>query len=164
MNRRHKADEYIRLVERIREVRPDMALSGDFIVGFPGETDQDFEDTMRLVREVHYAQAYSFKYSPRPGTPGADLPDHVEEAVKDERLQRLQALLNEQQYAFQDSLVGREMDVLLEKKGRFDRQMVGRSPWLLPAIIDDNEDQVGEIIRVKITGTGTNSLIAQKLV
>jgi len=164
MNRRHKADEYIRLVERIREVRPDMALSGDFIVGFPGETDQDFEDTMRLVREVHYAQAYSFKYSPRPGTPGADLPDHVEEAVKDERLQRLQILLNEQQYAFQDSLVGREMDVLLEKKGRFDRQMVGRSPWLLPAIIDDNEDQVGEIIRVKITGTGTNSLIAQKLV
>jgi len=116
------------------------------------------------VREVHYAQAYSFKYSPRPGTPGADLPGHVEEAVKDERLQRLQTLLNEQQYAFQDSLVGREMDVLLEKKGRFDRQMVGRSPWLLPAIIDDNEDQVGEIIRVKITGTGTNSLIAQKLV
>ncbi len=163
MNRRHKADEYIRLVERIREVRPDMALSGDFIVGFPGETDQDFEDTMRLVREVHYAQAYSFKYSPRPGTPGADLPDHVEESVKDERLQRLQALLSEQQYAFQDSLVGREMDVLLEKKGRFDRQMVGRSPWLLPAIVDDNEDAVGEIIRVKITGTGTNSLIAQKL-
>jgi len=164
MNRRHKADEYIRLVERIREVRPDMALSGDFIVGFPGETDQDFEDTMRLVREVHYAQAYSFKYSPRPGTPGADLPDHVEEAVKDERLQRLQALLSEQQYAFQDSLVGREMDVLLEKKGRFDRQMVGRSPWLLPAIVDDNDDQVGDIIHVKITGTGTNSLIAQKLV
>lgn len=164
MNRRHKADEYIRLIERIREVRPDMALSGDFIVGFPGETDQDFEDTMRLVREVHYAQAYSFKYSPRPGTPGADLPDHVEEAVKDERLQRLQALLSEQQYAFQNSLVGREMDVLLEKKGRFDRQMVGRSPWLLPAIVDDNDDQVGDIIHVKITGTGTNSLIAQKLV
>jgi len=164
MNRRHKADEYIRLIERIREVRPDMALSGDFIVGFPGETDQDFEDTMRLVREVHYAQAYSFKYSPRPGTPGADLPDHVEEAVKDERLQRLQALLSEQQYAFQNSLVGREMDVLLEKKGRFDHQMVGRSPWLLPAIVDDNDDQVGDIIHVKITGTGTNSLIAQKLV
>ncbi|MFK4820519.1 tRNA (N6-isopentenyl adenosine(37)-C2)-methylthiotransferase MiaB [Ochrobactrum quorumnocens] len=164
MNRRHKADEYIRLIERIREVRPDMALSGDFIVGFPGETDQDFEDTMRLVREVHYAQAYSFKYSPRPGTPSADLPDHVEEAVKDERLQRLQALLSEQQYAFQNSLVGREMDVLLEKKGRFDHQMVGRSPWLLPAIVDDNDDQVGDIIHVKITGTGTNSLIAQKLV
>ncbi|MBB5700389.1 tRNA-2-methylthio-N6-dimethylallyladenosine synthase [Ochrobactrum daejeonense] len=163
MNRRHKADEYLRLIERIRVVRPDMALSGDFIVGFPGETDQDFEDTMKLVREVNYAQAYSFKYSPRPGTPGADLPDHVEEAVKDERLQRLQALLSEQQYAFQDSMIGREMDVLLEKPGREAGQMVGRSPWLLPVIVDDNADQVGDIISVKITSTGTNSLVAQKL-
>ncbi|WP_273791938.1 tRNA (N6-isopentenyl adenosine(37)-C2)-methylthiotransferase MiaB [Brucella anthropi] len=162
MNRRHKADEYVRLIERIREVRPDMALSGDFIVGFPGETDQDFEDTMQLVRAVNYAQAYSFKYSPRPGTPGADLPDHVEEAVKDERLQRLQALLSEQQYAFQDSMIGREMDVLLEKPGRIAGQMVGRSPWLLPVIIDDNNDRIGDIIHVKITSTGTNSLIAQK--
>ncbi len=162
MNRRHKADEYVRLIERIREVRPDLALSGDFIVGFPGETDQDFEDTMRLVRAVNYAQAYSFKYSPRPGTPGADLDDHVEEAVKDERLQRLQALLSEQQYAFQDSMIGREMDVLLEKPGRVAGQMVGRSPWLLPVIIDDSNDRVGDIIHVKITSTGTNSLIAQK--
>ncbi|OEI83886.1 tRNA (N6-isopentenyl adenosine(37)-C2)-methylthiotransferase MiaB [Brucella sp. BO3] len=163
MNRRHKADEYLRLIERIRDVRPDMALSGDFIVGFPGETDQDFEDTMQLVREVNYAQAYSFKYSPRPGTPGADLDDHVEEAVKDERLQRLQALLSEQQYAFQDSMIGRAMDVLLEKPGREAGQMVGRSPWLLPVIIDDNKDRVGDIIHVKIVSTGTNSLIAQKL-
>jgi len=163
MNRRHKADEYVRLIERIREVRPDLALSGDFIVGFPGETDQDFEDTMQLVRAVNYAQAYSFKYSPRPGTPGADLDDHVEEAVKDERLQRLQALLSEQQYAFQDSMIGREMDVLLEKPGRVAGQMVGRSPWLLPVIIDDSNDRVGDIIHVKITSTGTNSLIAQKL-
>ncbi|MEN5247585.1 tRNA (N6-isopentenyl adenosine(37)-C2)-methylthiotransferase MiaB [Brucella pseudintermedia] len=163
MNRRHKADEYLRLIERIREVRPDMALSGDFIVGFPGETEQDFEDTMQLVREVNYAQAYSFKYSPRPGTPGADLDGHVEEAVKDERLQRLQALLSEQQYAFQDSMIGREMDVLLEKPGREAGQMVGRSPWLLPVIIDDNQDRIGDIIHVKIISTGTNSLIAQKL-
>ncbi len=161
MNRRHKADEYVRLIERIRGVRPDLALSGDFIVGFPGETDQDFEDTMQLVRDVNYAQAYSFKYSPRPGTPGADLPDHVEEAVKDERLQRLQALLSEQQYAFQGSMIGREMDVLLEKPGREAGQMVGRSPWLLPVIIDDNQDRIGDIIHVKITSTGTNSLIAQ---
>ncbi|MBV2142153.1 tRNA (N6-isopentenyl adenosine(37)-C2)-methylthiotransferase MiaB [Falsochrobactrum sp. TDYN1] len=163
MNRRHKADEYLRLIERIRAVRPDLALSGDFIVGFPGETDQDFEDTMALVREVNYAQAYSFKYSPRPGTPGAELADHVDEAVKDERLQRLQALLSEQQYAFQDSMIGRRMDVLLEKPGRFPGQMVGRSPWLLPAIVEDNSDAVGEIIHVQITATGTNSLIAQKL-
>lgn len=163
MNRRHKAAEYVELVDRIRTIRPDMALSGDFIVGFPGETDQDFEDTLELVRRVKYAQAYSFKYSPRPGTPGADLPDHVPEAVKDERLQRLQSLLSQQQYEFQDSLVGVETDVLIEKPGREPGQMVGRSPWLLPAIIDNNSDAVGEIIRVKIIGTGTNSLIAQKL-
>lgn len=163
MNRRHKGDEYIRLIERIRAVRPDMALSGDFIVGFPGETDQDFEDTMNLVREINYAQAYSFKYSPRPGTPGADLPDHVEEAVKDERLQRLQVLLTEQQYAFQQSMIGREMDVLIEKPGREVGQMMGRSPWLLPAVVENSADQVGDIIPVKIYATGTNSLIAQKL-
>lgn len=162
MNRRHKADEYLRLIERIRKARPDLALSGDFIVGFPGETDQDFEDTMQLVREVNYAQAYSFKYSPRPGTPGAELDDHVEEAVKDERLQRLQALLSEQQYAFQESMIGREMDVLIEKPGRFAGQMVGRSPWLLPVIVEENSDPIGQIINVKIIATGTNSLVAQK--
>lgn len=162
MNRRHKADEYVRLIERIRAVRPDMALSGDFIVGFPGESDQDFEDTMQLVRDVHYAQAYSFKYSPRPGTPGADLSDHVEEAVKDERLQRLQALLAEQQYAFQNSMIGREMDVLIEKPGREAGQMMGRSPWLLPAVVENCSHVVGDIIPVKIVATGTNSLIAQK--
>lgn len=162
MNRRHKADEYLRLIERIRKARPDLALSGDFIVGFPGETDQDFEDTMQLVREVNYAQAYSLKYSPRPGTPGAELDDHVEEAVKDERLQRLQALLSEQQYAFQESMIGREMDVLIEKPGRFAGQMVGRSPWLLPVIVEENNDPIGQIINVKIIATGTNSLVAQK--
>ncbi len=162
MNRRHKADDYLRLVDRIRAVRPDMAMSGDFIVGFPGETDEDFEDTMRIVREVNYAQAYSFKYSPRPGTPGADLPGHLPETVKDERLQRLQALLSEQQYAFQDGFVGQDMEVLLEKPGRQPGQMVGRSPWLLPVIVEDNADAVGDIIHVQITATGTNSLVAQK--
>ncbi|QYM71970.1 tRNA (N6-isopentenyl adenosine(37)-C2)-methylthiotransferase MiaB [Pseudochrobactrum sp. Wa41.01b-1] len=163
MNRKHKGEDYIRLIERIRSVRPDLALSGDFIVGFPGETDEDFEDTMRLVREVGYAQAYSFKYSSRPGTPGADLPDHVEESVKDERLQRLQALLSEQQYAFQNSLVGTEMDVLLEKPGRFEGQMIGRSPWLIPVIIENNPGEVGDMIRVRVNSTGTNSLVAEKL-
>ncbi|MGU3574195.1 tRNA (N6-isopentenyl adenosine(37)-C2)-methylthiotransferase MiaB [Brucellaceae bacterium C25G] len=163
MNRKHKGDDYRRLIERIREARPDMALSGDFIVGFPGETDQDFEDTMQLVRDVKYAQAYSFKYSSRPGTPGADLPDHVEESVKDERLQRLQALLSEQQYAFQDSLVGTKTSVLIEKQGREKNQMVGRSPWLLPVILDDNHDNIGDIINVEIISTGTNSLVAKKL-
>jgi tRNA-2-methylthio-N6-dimethylallyladenosine synthase len=161
MNRKHKAADYLRLVERIRAARPDIALSGDFIVGFPGETEEDFETTMQLVREVNYAQAYSFKYSPRPGTPGADLPGHVEEAVKDERLQRLQALLSEQQYAFQRSMIGKHMDVLLEKPGRLPGQMVGRSPWLLPVIVGENPSEIGDIIDVRIIATGTNSLVGE---
>ncbi|MDA4635544.1 TRAM domain-containing protein, partial [Escherichia coli] len=128
-------------------------------VGFPGETDADFEATLQIVRDVTYAAAYSFKYSPRPGTPGADMEDHVPEAVKDERLQRLQALLSEQQYAFQRSLVGQTMDVLIEKAGREPGQMVGRSPWLQPVIIDVHGGEIGDIIRVRIISTGTNSLI-----
>ncbi|MBX9458325.1 MAG: tRNA (N6-isopentenyl adenosine(37)-C2)-methylthiotransferase MiaB [Rhizobium sp.] len=165
MNRRHTAAEYIALIERIRSVRPDMALSGDFITGFPGETDADFDDTMRLVEAVGYAQAYSFKYSPRPGTPGADLPDHVPEDVKAERLERLQALLFSQQTAFQQSMAGRECEVLIEKPGRFEHQMVGRSPWLLPVIIEmkaDDKLEIGDIMKVRITKAGTNSLHAER--
>jgi tRNA-2-methylthio-N6-dimethylallyladenosine synthase len=164
MNRRHTAADYIKLIERIRAVQPDLAISGDFITGFPGETDADFEDTMRLVETVGYAQAFSFKYSPRPGTPGADLPDHVPEAVKAERLERLQALLFAQQTAFQQSMAGREFEVLVEKPGRFERQMVGRSPWLLPVIIEmkaDDNLEIGDIIKVRITKAGTNSLHAE---
>ncbi|MBB1249289.1 MULTISPECIES: tRNA (N6-isopentenyl adenosine(37)-C2)-methylthiotransferase MiaB [unclassified Rhizobium] len=160
MNRRHKAEDYIRLVDQIRAVRPDLALSGDFITGFPGETDEDFEDTIRLVERVGYASAFSFKYSARPGTPGADLPDHVPEEVKAERLERLQKLLLAQQTAFQQSLVGQTMDVLMEKPGRFPGQMVGRSPWLLPVIVDANPAKIGDIISVRITKAGTNSLHA----
>ena len=166
MNRRHTAAEYTALVERIRSVRPDIALSGDFITGFPGETDSDFEDTMRLVETVGYAQAYSFKYSPRPGTPGADLANHVAEEVKAERLERLQALLFSQQTAFQQSMAGRTFDVLIEKTGRFEHQMVGRSPWLLPVIIEmkaDDNLEIGDIIKVRITKAGTNSLHAERV-
>jgi len=159
MNRRHKAADYVRLVERIRSVRPDMAMSGDFIVGFPGETDADFEDTMELVRTVRYAQAYSFKYSPRPGTPGAGMPDHVAEAVKDERLQRLQALLGEQLREFNAGMAGRTMDLLIEKPGRRPGQRVGRSPWLQPVIVDETVGEIGDIVSVRITATG-NSLFA----
>ena len=137
MNRRHKAVDYLRLLDRVRAARSDIALSGDFIVGFPGETDADFEDTMRLVREVGYASAFSFKYSPRPGTPGAEMPDHVPEKVKDERLHTLQALLVEQQQAFTQSMVGRTMTTLIEKPGRQAGQKVGRSPWLQPVIVDE---------------------------
>jgi tRNA-2-methylthio-N6-dimethylallyladenosine synthase len=160
MNRRHKAADYIRLVERIRAVRPDMAMSGDFIVGFPGETDADFEATMELVRTVRYAQAYSFKYSPRPGTPGASMPDHVAEAVKDERLQRLQALLGEQLRDFNAGMAGRTMDLLIEKPGRRPGQRVGRSPWLQPVIVDETVGEIGDIVSVRITATG-NSLFAE---
>nr|WP_292773501.1 tRNA (N6-isopentenyl adenosine(37)-C2)-methylthiotransferase MiaB [Mesorhizobium sp.] len=160
MNRRHKAADYLRLIERIRAARPDIAMSGDFIVGFPGETDADFEDTLELVRAVEYAQAYSFKYSPRPGTPGADMKDHVAEAVKDKRLQRLQALLNEQMRDFNAGMAGRTMDLLIEKPGRDQGQRVGRSPWLQPVIVDETAGEIGDIINVRITRAG-NSLFAE---
>ncbi len=163
MNRKHTGDDYRRLVERIRAARPDIALSGDFIVGFPGETDADFEETLRIIRDVTYAQAFSFKYSPRPGTPGADRDDQVETAVKDERLQRLQALLNGQQENFAASLVGREMDVLIEKPGRKVGQRVGRSPWLQPVICDENDGEIGDIVRVRINEAGPNSLFGTKV-
>jgi tRNA-2-methylthio-N6-dimethylallyladenosine synthase len=161
MNRRHKAEDYLRLIERVRAARPDIAISGDFIVGFPGETEADFEATMRLVREVNYASAFSFKYSPRPGTPGAEMDGHVPEQVKDERLQRLQALLVEQQQAFTGSMVGRTMPTLIEKAGRQAGQRVGRSPWLQPVIVDEKAGGIGEIIEVRITSAGYNSLHAE---
>ncbi len=163
MNRKHTAEDYRRLVDRIRAARPDIALSGDFIVGFPGETDADFEDTLQIIRDVTYAQAFSFKYSPRPGTPGAERDDQVEATVKDERLQRLQALLNEQQEKFAASLVGREMDVLIEKPGRKAGQRVGRSPWLQPVICNENDGEIGDIIRVRINEAGPNSLFGTKV-
>lgn len=158
MNRRHTRDEYIQLIARIRQGRPDLALSGDFIVGFPGETEQDFEDTLDLIRQVRYAQAYSFKYSPRPGTPGADFKDHIPEQIKAERLKRLQNLLAEQQFEFSQSCVGQEIDLLLEKKGKKDGQLIGRSPWLQSVIIETKMAQIGDIIKVKITRAAPNSL------
>ncbi|CAH2402521.1 tRNA (N6-isopentenyl adenosine(37)-C2)-methylthiotransferase MiaB [Mesorhizobium escarrei] len=161
MNRRHTAKDYLTLLDRIRAARSDIALSGDFIVGFPGETDADFEATMDLVRQVNYASAFSFKYSPRPGTPGAEMADHVPEAVKDERLQRLQALLLTQQQDFGASLVGSTIHTLIEKPGRQAGQKVGRSPWLQPVIVDEKSGEIGEIIQVRITKTGYNSLFAE---
>lgn len=163
MNRRHTAQDYIRLIERIRVARPDIALSGDFIVGFPGETDQDFEDTMKLVEEVRYAQSFSFKYSTRPGTPGADLEDQVPEEVKAERLERLQALLLRQQHEFAESCVGKVIEILLEKPGRMPGQLIGRSPWLQSVNVDAKSSQIGDIISVRIVGTGPNSLFAEPI-
>ncbi|MFB2549865.1 tRNA (N6-isopentenyl adenosine(37)-C2)-methylthiotransferase MiaB [Ensifer soli] len=160
MNRRHTAEDYVALIQRIRAARPDIALSGDFIVGFPGETEADFAATLRLIEAVGYAQAYSFKYSIRPGTPGADLPGHLAEEVKAERLERLQALLMAQQQAFARDCIGREIDLLLEKPGRMDGQMIGRSPWLQSVFVDAKASQIGDIVRVRITGAGPNSLSA----
>lgn len=161
MNRRHTGAEYIRLIERIRVARPDIAMSGDFIVGFPGETDADFEDTLKIVETVRYAQAFSFKYSTRPGTPGADLTDQVAEDVKSERLERLQNLLLKQQNEFAASLVGKTMDILLEKPGRIPGQLIGRSPWLQSVNLDAKTSQIGDIVNVRITATGPNSLFAE---
>lgn len=161
MNRRHTAADYLRLVERIRKARPDIALSGDFIVGFPGETETDFAETLRLVRDVGYVQAYSFKYSPRPGTPGADLENQVPENLKDDRLQQLQAVLNTQNQSFAAGLVGAMTDVLIEKPGRKVGQRVGRSPWLIPVVVDENAGEIGDIVNVRITATGANSLFAE---
>ncbi len=158
MNRRHTARTYLSVIERVRAARPDMAISGDFIVGFPGETDADFEATMALIRTVGYASAYSFKYSPRPGTPAADMTGQVPDAVKDERLQRLQALVTSQQAAFQAGLVGRRAEVLIEKPGRKPGQMAGRSPWLVPVIVDEKAGKIGDIVDVRITASGPNSL------
>jgi tRNA-2-methylthio-N6-dimethylallyladenosine synthase len=161
MNRRHTAKEYLALITRIRHVRPDIALSGDFIVGFPGETDEDFEATLSIVRDTGYAAAYSFKYSPRPGTPGAELEDQVPEEVKSERLARLQLLIASQQAAFNESCVGRTVPVLFEKPGRNKGQLVGRSPYLQSVAIDASEDLTGRIRQVEITGTAKNSLFGR---
>jgi len=160
MNRRHTAADYLRLVERIRAARPDIALSGDFIVGFPGETEADFADTMALVDTVGYAQAYSFKYSPRPGTPAAEIEDQVDEAAKSTRLTALQELLARQQKAFNAACKGRVMDVLLERPGRKDGQLAGRSPWLQAVQIDAPASLIGEIVTARVDDVGSNSLFA----
>jgi len=161
MNRKHTHKSYLELIDKIRGRRPDIALSGDFIVGFPGETDQDFNDTMRLVEQVGYAQTYSFKYSPRPGTPAADLGGQVEEHVKSERLTALQALLNKQQLAFNTTHLGAHLPVLLERKGRKPGQLVGKSPYLQAVHTDAPDHMIGQIAKVKIDQVNTNSLSGQ---
>lgn len=158
MNRKHGRQKYIDLIARIREARPDMAIAGDFIVGFPGETDRDFEDTLDLVRQVTYAGAFSFVYSPRPGTPAATMSGQVEEAVALERLHRLQALLFEQQTAFNAAQTGKTLNVLFEKKGRYDRQAIGRSPYLQAVHVEAADHLLGQIVPVKIVSGAQNSL------
>ncbi len=158
MNRKHGRQKYFDLIDRIRDARPDMAMAGDFIVGFPGETDRDFEDTMDLVRRVNYASAFSFMYSPRPGTPAATMAAQVPDAVAKERLHALQALLTEQQTAFNQSLAGSVLPVLFEKKGRHGAQAVGRSPYLQSVHVDDADQLIGRIVPVEIISGQQNSL------
>ena len=161
MNRKHTADAYRRIVARVRAARPDIALSSDFIVGFPGETDADFEETMRLVADVGFASAFSFKYSPRPGTPAADETEQVPEPVKAERLARLQALLEEQRQAFNRATVGRRIDVLVEKPGRHPGQLAGKSPYLQAVVVEDAGLAVGDVVPVTIVRAGSNSLFGE---
>jgi tRNA-2-methylthio-N6-dimethylallyladenosine synthase len=158
MNRAHTADSYVKLIETIRAARPDMAISGDFIVGFPGETEADFEKTLDVVRAVGYAQAFTFKYSRRPGTPAAALPGQVDEAVKDERLYRLQALIAEQQEAFNAAQAGRTLAVLFERPGRRAGQMVGRSPYLQSVHVEGPGSLAGQIVPVVIEHGARGSL------
>ena len=158
MNRGHTAEDYLRQIEAVRAARPDIAISGDMIVGFPGEDDAAFEETMALVREVNYASCFSFKYSRRPGTPGATMPKQVAEDVSAERLYRLQALLEDQKQAFNAGLIGRTLPVLFEKTGREPGQLSGRSPYLQAVFAEGPDSLIGRIVPVEITGTRTNSL------
>ena len=158
MNRKHTRDFYLHIIDRFRDSKPDIAFSSDFIVGYPGETDKDFEDTLDLIRRVNYAQCYSFKYSPRPGTPASVYDNQVPENVKDERLQALQALVSEKQLEFNRSMVGRTMPVLLQKDGKKDGQLIGKSPYMQSVFIEAAAEKIGSIIEVSILGGYQNSL------
>ena len=158
MNRSHSADSYRAVIERVRGVRPDIAISGDFIVGFPGETEVDFEATLTLIEEINYASAYSFKYSARPGTPAATLDEQIAPEIMDERLQRLQALLNAQQFAFNQASVGKRCDILIERDGKRPGQRIGKSPWLQSVVVE-NGPEAGTIITVDLVSAAPNSLI-----
>jgi tRNA-2-methylthio-N6-dimethylallyladenosine synthase len=161
MNRQHTADHYRRLVDRIRAARPDIALSSDFIVGFPGETDRDFEATMALVRDVTFASAFSFKFSPRPGTPAAAARKQVPDDVMSARLDALQALLRAQQDAFAAAFVGQTVDVLFERTGRHPGQLVGKTPYQHGVHADAPASMMGKIARVTIVEARTNSFLGR---
>jgi tRNA-2-methylthio-N6-dimethylallyladenosine synthase len=157
MNRSHTVETYLATLDKMRAARPDVALSGDFIVGFPGETEEDFEATLRIVDEARYAAAYSFKYSPRPGTPAAGMEDQIPREIMDERLQRLQERINSHQLAFNRSKVGTDSEVLIERKGKLPGQMIGRSPWLQSVHVETSA-QPGDIVGVTLVAAGPNSM------
>ncbi len=161
MNRKHTSAAYVSLCAKIRSARPDIALSSDFIVGFPGEADADFEATLGLIETIRFASAFSFKYSPRPGTPGADRADQIPDSVKAQRLARLQALLEEQRQAFNRAMVGKTLDVLIEKRGRHPGQIAGKTCYSQPVQLDGADKLIGEVIPVEIVATGSNSLFGR---
>ena len=163
MNRKHTARSYCDVIDRLRAARPDIALSSDFIVGFPGETDKDFQDTLDLVEKVGFASSYSFKYSPRPGTPAAGLDDQIPETEKARRLQALQALLFAQQQEFNRSLIGRSLNILLEKPGRKEGQLIGKSPYLQSIHTDAQGKRVGDIVTILVESASQNALSGQIL-
>ena len=162
MNRSHTVDSYLRVLDRVRAMRPDIALSGDFIVGFPGETDAEFADTLKLVERVGYAQCFSFKYSARPGTPAATMDGQVPMAVMDERLQQLQAALNASQLAFNQASLGKRCAVLVERKGRHAGQWLGKSPWL-QSVHFTGDAAIGDLVEVELVEAGPNSLAGKVL-
>ena len=159
MNRKHTREQYFTIIERLRKERPDMQFSSDFIIGFPGETQSDFDDTMDLAQKVGFVQAYSFTYSPRPGTPGAEMKDQIDEAVKNKRLQTFQQLINGQQLAFNESCAGKIMDIIPDRPGKREGQMIGRSPYMQSVYVRDlPEDSIGKLVTVKIIHGYANSL------
>jgi tRNA-2-methylthio-N6-dimethylallyladenosine synthase len=157
MNRSHSVESYLRTIDKVRAARPDIALSGDFIVGFPGETDEDFEATLRIIDEVRYASAYSFKYSARPGTPAAAMEDQISREVMDERLQRLQQRIDAHRLAFNARKVGVTTQLLIERKGRHAGQMIGRSPWLQSVHVESAAEP-GDMVDVTLVAAGPNSM------
>ncbi len=163
MNRKYGREKYFEVIDMLRSYRPDMAFSSDFIVGFPGETDKDFEDTLDLVKKVNYAQAYSFKYSPRPNTPAAKMKNQISEDVKIERLQRLQNLLSQQQTDYNASFVGKNVEVLITKEGRHSGQLAGRSEYYQAVTVNNAENlHIGTIVKVFVSNAGSHSLIGEK--
>ncbi len=161
MNRKHTGDEYRRLIDRIRAARPDIALSSDFIVGFPGESDADFDDTLRLIADIRFASAYSFKYSPRPGTPAAELSEQIPLAVMDERLHRLQALVEQHRQAFNHAMVGRIVEILIERNGRHPGQLAGKTPYMQAVQIESATHRIGDRVLALIERAGSNSLFGR---
>jgi tRNA-2-methylthio-N6-dimethylallyladenosine synthase len=158
MNRRHTVSDYLALAARVRAARPDLALTSDFIVGFPGETDEDFDASLALIERVGFAGAFTFKYSPRPGTPAAEMAGQVPETVKSDRLRRLQGAIDRQYAAFREGCIGRTFDVLFERRGRHAGQLAGRSPYLFPVQVIAPDSMIGAIAEVTISRIGANSL------